>query len=202
MTDDLNDFDELNASRESDPIVYFNLGRRCLESRQFDEAVSALQRAIALDSKLSRAYLLLARAQIELDRQGEANASLRQGVLVAHQRGDLLVKNDILDLLRARGESVPAFDADAPREVGPGQVFDRRTMTVGKRMPRPPFRNALGAVIQNNVSLESWREAVAHGTKVINELRLPMHDPQAQRVWDQHIVEFLNIGDLLKKPSE
>ena len=31
------------------------------------------------------------------------------------------------------------------------------------------------------------------GTKVINELRLPLSDPQAQKVWDQHIREFLNL---------
>jgi hypothetical protein len=28
---------------------------------------------------------------------------------------------------------------------------------------------------------------------VINELRLPLSDPQAQKMWDQHIREFLNL---------
>jgi hypothetical protein len=28
---------------------------------------------------------------------------------------------------------------------------------------------------------------------VINELRLPLSDPQAQVAWDQHIREFLNL---------
>jgi hypothetical protein len=32
------------------------------------------------------------------------------------------------------------------------------------------------------------------GTKVINELRLPLSDPQAQKLWDQHVREFLNLN--------
>jgi hypothetical protein len=28
---------------------------------------------------------------------------------------------------------------------------------------------------------------------VINELRLPLADPQAQKVFDQHMKEFLNL---------
>ena len=31
------------------------------------------------------------------------------------------------------------------------------------------------------------------GTKVINELRLPLNDPQAQKLDDQHMLEFLNL---------
>ena len=38
-----------------------------------------------------------------------------------------------------------------------------------------------------------WKEAIAFGTKVINELRLPLADPQAQKAWDQHIRDFLNL---------
>jgi hypothetical protein len=32
------------------------------------------------------------------------------------------------------------------------------------------------------------------GTKVINELRLPMDDPKAGKIYDQHMVEFLNLA--------
>jgi Fe-S cluster biosynthesis and repair protein YggX len=31
------------------------------------------------------------------------------------------------------------------------------------------------------------------GTKVINELRLAMNEPEAQRIFDQHMFEFLNL---------
>ena len=32
------------------------------------------------------------------------------------------------------------------------------------------------------------------GTKVINELRLPLNDPQAQKIYDQHMMDFLTLG--------
>ena len=44
-----------------------------------------------------------------------------------------------------------------------------------------------------NICGECWREWIGMGTKVINELRLPLSDPQAQKIWDQHIAEFLNL---------
>jgi len=31
---------------------------------------------------------------------------------------------------------------------------------------------------------------------VINELRLDLSDPRAQKMWDQNIREFLNLTDL------
>jgi len=30
---------------------------------------------------------------------------------------------------------------------------------------------------------------------VINELRLPLSDPQAGKIFDHHMREFLNLGD-------
>ncbi len=38
-----------------------------------------------------------------------------------------------------------------------------------------------------------WQEWVGMGTKVINELRLPMYDPVAQETYDKHMVEFLSL---------
>ena len=73
--------------------------------------------------------------------------------------------------------------AERPVEVGEGEVLDRRTGKVGRRLEKPPFRNDLGRVIYENVSAESWREWIGMGTKVINELRLPLSDPQAQKVF-------------------
>jgi Fe-S cluster biosynthesis and repair protein YggX len=31
------------------------------------------------------------------------------------------------------------------------------------------------------------------GTKLINELRLPLSDPKAQKIFDQNMMEFLNL---------
>jgi Fe-S cluster biosynthesis and repair protein YggX len=190
-----------NATEQNpaDPLGYFSLGRALLEAGRHDDAVLALQRSLALDAKLSRAYQLLARAQLALGRREEAVGSLRQGVLVAHQRGDLMPKNEMIAMLHEQGETPPTFEAPASKVVGEGQVFDQRTQRVGTKLRRPPFKNKLGQVIFDNVSAESWKEAIAHGTKVINELRLPLNDPAAQKVWDQHIVEFLNLREIMDK---
>ena len=60
-------------------------------------------------------------------------------------------------------------------------------------LPKPPFRNAFGQKIFENTCAACWKDAIGQGTKVINELRLPLSDPQAQKIWDQHIAEFLNL---------
>lgn len=180
-----------------DPLAFFALGRALLETGDAGEAVAHLQRALALDGKLSRAYALLGDAQLKLERRDEAVETYRRGVVVADGRGDVLPKNDMLAKLAELGEAAPELRPTGPVEVGEGQVLDARTGRVGSRLPRPPFKNALGNVIFEHVSAESWKEWVAHGTKVINELRLPLHDPQAQKVYDQHLVDFLNLGDKL-----
>jgi Fe-S cluster biosynthesis and repair protein YggX len=183
----------------TDPLGFFSLGRAYLEAGQFDPAVLALQRTLALDSKLSRAYQLLARAQLALGRRVEALASLREGLIVSHQRGDLMVKNELLAMFAELNETPPEIDAPVPADLGANQVLDRRTGRPGTRLSRPPFRTALGRLIFENVSAESWKEWIAQGTKVINELRLPMHDPAAQKVYDRHMIEFLNLQDLIEK---
>ena len=33
------------------------------------------------------------------------------------------------------------------------------------------------------------------GTKVINELRLPLGDPKARKAYDDHMVDFLNLRE-------
>jgi Fe-S cluster biosynthesis and repair protein YggX len=60
-------------------------------------------------------------------------------------------------------------------------------------MTRVPFKNEFGKQIYENICASCWREAIGQGTKVINELRLDMSDPRAQKVWDQNIREFLNL---------
>ncbi len=41
--------------------------------------------------------------------------------------------------------------------------------------------------------METWRNWIAQGTKVINELRLDFSRDDHQKVYDQHMMEYLNI---------
>jgi Fe-S cluster biosynthesis and repair protein YggX len=192
-------FKKATEMNPTDPLGFFSLGRALVDSGRFDDAVLALQRALALDGKLSRAYQLLAKAQLGLGRKAEGIKTLVDGVTVAHQRGDQMPKNEMIAMLVEQGEQPPEFHAPGSTAVGEGQVLDVRTGRVGSKLPKPPFKNQLGQLIFENISAESWKEAIAHGTKVINELRLPLHDPAAQKVWDQHIIDFLNLRDLVEK---
>ena len=190
-------FRKLTVDNPTDPLGYFSLGRAQLEAGANDDAVLSLQRALAMDTKLSRAYQLLARAQLALNRRDEALKSLRDGVTVAHQRGDQMPKNEMLAMFGELGETPPELNVARTTAVGEGEVVDVRTGRAGRRLPRPPFKGAVGQAIYEHVSAESWKEWIAQGTKVINELRLPMHDPAAGKVYDQHMIDFLNLRETL-----
>jgi len=199
-TDRITQLKQATERFPTDPLGFFSLGRALLDSGDHHNAVGALQRALALDSKLSKGYVLLSKSQLALGRQDEAVKSLTDGLLVAHQRGDLMVKNEIIDSLKALGATVPDHDKPVdPAQIGEGQVLDRRTGKIGSRMVRQPFKNDLGKLIFENTTAETWKEWVAMGTKVINELRLPLHDPKAQKVYDDNMIDFLNLKDLIGK---
>ena len=83
--------------------------------------------------------------------------------------------------------------SQANQPVGEGEVQCRRCGLIKRRIPSQPFSNQLGREIYEKVCNDCWREWIGMGTKVINELRLPLSDPQAQKIFDQHMIEFLNL---------
>src|SRR5207248_2236400 len=139
----------------------FSLARALLESGDAAEAARSFQRVIALNPNISKAYQLLGDAQLKTGHRDYAIQTLTEGINVAHRRGDLMPKNEMIKSLQDLGAPVPQFADPRTTTVGTGEVFCKR---------------------HNGV-----------GPKVINELRLPLADPQAQKAWDQHIREFLNL---------
>ena len=190
--------DQFRKMASDDPdnaLGHFSLGRELLNAGRADEALPSFQRVIQIDPNLSRAYQLMATALLRLERQDEAVRQLTAGAKVAHSRGDMMPKNEMVRMLKELGAPVPE-ELEAQRqavEVGEGQVHCKRCGRVAARLPKPPLRNAFGQEVYENVCADCWREAIGYGTKVINELRLPLADPQAQKMWDQHIREFLNL---------
>lgn len=191
----LEQFKKMAADDPDNELGHFSLGRAYLESGMPEGAVSALKRALEINPNISKAYQLLAEAQLQLNRQPEAIEILKKGTIIANQRGDMMPKNAMIAKLRDLGAQVPELTGQSATQqpVGEGQVLCRRCGKVGQKLPKPPFRNEFGQAIYDQICNLCWREAIAMGTKVINELRLPMADPQAQKVWDQHIREFLNL---------
>jgi Fe-S cluster biosynthesis and repair protein YggX len=178
----------------SNPMGHFSLGRELLAAEEPAEAIAPLKRVLELDPNISKVYQMLATAQLKLQKAGEAAETLQQGVRVAHGRGDMMPKNEMIKMLQELGASVPELQSTAPTQaVGEGQVVCSRCGQVKPKMAHPPFSNAQGKQIQEKVCVDCWREWIGMGTKVINELRLPLADPQAQKVFDQHMKEFLNL---------
>ena len=60
-------------------------------------------------------------------------------------------------------------------------------------MAERPFRGALGERILANICEGCWTEWIGMGTKVINEMGLPLADPRAQKIYDEQMTEFLGI---------
>ena len=190
------DIERYRAKAEADPndeIAHFALGRALLESGDAAEAAKSFQRVLALNPNISKAYQLLGDAQLKTGHRDYAIQTLTEGVNVAHRRGDLMPKNEMSKALADLGAPVPKFADPSTVAVGEGEVFCKRHGGTGPRLPKPPFRNDCGKEIYDNTCANCWKEAIAFGTKVINELRLPLADPQAQKAWDQHIRDFLNL---------
>ena len=187
-------FRKMATDDPDNALGHFSLGRELLNAGMAAEAVASFERVIQIDANLSRAYQLLGTALLRLGRRDEAVERLTAGLKVAHERGDVLPKNEMALMLKELGAPVP--ELAAPRQavaVGEGQVLCKRCGRVASKLPRQPMRNDFGKEVYENICADCWREAIGHGTKVINELRLPMNDPQASKLWDQHIREFLNL---------
>ncbi|MFO0972035.1 MAG: Fe(2+)-trafficking protein [Phycisphaerae bacterium] len=193
-------FQNVIASNPNDELAQFSLGSALVEARRFGEAGPCFQRVLALNANYSPAYALLGRCQIETGHRDFAVQTLTNGYLVAHKRGDLKPRNEMGELLRSLGANVPNPEAatrPAPGAAAGGASGDFACSRCGggTRMTERPFKGPLGEKILATVCQSCWGEWIRMGTKVINELRLPMFDPKAQEVYDQHMREFLNVGE-------
>jgi Fe-S cluster biosynthesis and repair protein YggX len=199
MAENRERIEQFRKMAEADPtneIGHFSLGRELFSAGQHDAAVQSLRRVIELNPNISKAYQLIGEALLKQNQREEAVKTLTDGVRIADARGEVLPRKEMIQLLESVGAPVPelASKSTASQQAGEGEVLCKRCGRIAKKLAKPPFRNAFGQEIFDNVCIDCWREAIGLGTKVINELRLPMADPQAQKIWDQHIREFLNLG--------
>jgi Fe-S cluster biosynthesis and repair protein YggX len=189
--------DQFRNMTEADPsneLGHFSLGRALLDSGNAPEAAKSFQRVIALKPDIAKVYHLLAQAQLQQNQRDYAIETLRTGIRVADRRGDLMPKNEMINALKELGIDTKEFEAaQVKKEIGEGEVLCNRCGQVKSRLPKPPFRAQIGQDIYAKICADCWQEWIKMGTKVINELRLPLSDPQAQKVFDQHMVEFLNL---------
>lgn len=188
-------FRKMAADDPNNELAHFSLGRAYLDAGQFDVAGGCFERALALNPQMSRAYQLLGLSLQRSGRREQAIEALGKGIVVANDRGDLAPRNEMMEMLREMGAAAPELKlAEVSQAVGADQVLCHRCARVGGKLTSPPFKSALGREIQEKICQACWREWVAMGTKVINELRLSMVEPESQRIFNQHMREFLNLG--------
>lgn len=194
-------FQNMTAADPDNEMAHFSLGNAYVETGRFAEAAESFNRVIELNPGMSKAYQLCGLALIECGRNDDAILMLEKGYELAASRGDVLVKNIIVEQLKAIGREAPELSKDAAEAAEKsresGAFICTRTGNPGTQLTEPPFRGAVGAWIQQNISAETWREWIGQGTKVINEMRLDFSRDEDQAVYDQHMREFLGINDEL-----
>jgi len=191
-------FRKLVETNSNDELAQFGLGSALLEAGQAEEAGPCFQRVLAINSRHSKAYQLLGTAQKAAGRPELAVQTLTDGYRVAHRQGDLMPMKAMGEILRELGAPVPtvaektsAVASSEERGAG-GEGFQcRRCGGTGPALKSRPFKGELGERILATVCQACWAEWVRMGTRVINELRLPLHDSQAQAAYDEQMKAFL-----------
>ena len=198
MSDDrIEQFRQMVSADPQNELGHFSLGRACLEAGSNKEAIASLQRAIELNPKLGRAYELLAQALLTVGMRTQAIDVLTRGVPVADERGERLSRDAMIQSLKTLGSPVPELPSvtQPAKPVGENEVLCGRCGKVGDKLARPPFRNDQGKLIETHVCSACWQAWLEMGTKVINELRLALNEPEAQGVYERHMLEFLNLAE-------
>lgn len=184
---------------EADPenaMGWMSLGNAYKDAERLDDAAGALRQAIERDANLSRAYQLLAQVLIELGREDEAKPILTEGYTRAAAQGDVMPQKAMGSLLEKVGAPVPQVETAQPETPAAGDdtIKDRRTGTLQKRLPDPPMRGPVGQFIYDHFGHDTWREWIAMGTKVINELRLDFSNESHQQIYEDQMLEWLGVS--------
>ena len=178
-----------------DEMAWFSLANAYRDAERHDDAVRAFAKATEFNVSMSRAYQLQAQSLMALNRNDQAAEVLAKGYVIAAEKGDVMPQKAMGSLLEKLGRPVPVIEAKEAAVLGADQVIDRKTGQPGTKMADPPMRGALGKFIYENYSQETWRAWIGMGTKVINELRLDFSNPAHQKVYDQHMMEWLGINE-------
>jgi Fe-S cluster biosynthesis and repair protein YggX len=199
-------FENMAQADPSNDMAHFSLGSAYLQAGRAAEAARSFERCLALNAGMSKAYQLAGEAMIKAGWSDRAVEVLEQGYEVAVRKGDVMPRDGIAALLRSIGRQPPAVRSAAEEEAerlrASGVFVCKRTGRPGTQLDRPPMRGPVGEWIQANVSAQTWREWVAQGTKVINELRLDFSREEDQRVYDEHMREYLGIDREIGAPAK
>jgi Fe-S cluster biosynthesis and repair protein YggX len=192
-------FENMTTADPDNEMAFFSLGNAYLKANRAAEAASSFERVTVLNPDMSKAWQLAGEAMIAAGLEDKAVHHLESGHEIAVSKGDLMVRDAIVNALESIGRTAPeasdAAKAAAQEASASGTFTCRRTGKLGTAMDAPPFKGAVGAWIGENISSETWNDWIGQGTKVINELRLDFSREEDQETYDRHMLEFLGIDD-------
>jgi Fe-S cluster biosynthesis and repair protein YggX len=188
-------FENMCSADPENDMAHFSLGGAYAQAERHADAAASFQRCIELNPAMSKAYQMAAESLLKAGQAQKAAEVATEGYRSAAERGDLLPKNAMGEILESLGKPLPEVDeSDAP-QVAAGGFMCQRTGRPGSQLPRPPMKGPIGQWIYENISAETWRMWIGQGTKVINELRLDFSREEDQETYDRHMREFLGIDD-------
>ncbi|MDZ4753415.1 MAG: Fe(2+)-trafficking protein [Phycisphaerae bacterium] len=190
-------FEKMASADPDNDMAHFSLGNAYLQAGRAGEASLAMERCVALNPDMSKAFQLGGKAMIDAGWTDKAVQFLEKGYTVAAAKGDRMPQTAMAELLRSVGREPPQLskevDQAAERLRASGTFVCRRTGKPGTKLEKPPFRGPVGAWIAANISAETWNDWIGQGTKVINEMRLDFSRERDQDVYDAQMREFLGI---------
>lgn len=201
-------FENMAQADPTNEMAHFSLAGAYLQAGRPGDAAERYLRCVELVPDMSKAYQLAAESLIKANQNIRAAAVLIQGYTIAAQKGDLMPKTAMANLLKEMGESVPDVEPSpsiasgkdqpsAPDAVVPeGMIRCKSTGKIGTRFLKPPFKGRVGTWIAANVSQETFMKGwIPQGTKVINELRLDLSRDKDNETYDQHMREYLGLDE-------
>jgi predicted Zn-dependent protease len=84
----LGNFEKMLAAGKDGALLRYSLGNEYLKAGDAARAAEHLARAVELDARYTAAWKLLGKALTAAGRNADALAAYREGITVAHARGD------------------------------------------------------------------------------------------------------------------
>ncbi|MEL6329914.1 MAG: Fe(2+)-trafficking protein [Planctomycetota bacterium] len=190
-------FEQLCQDDPSNDMAWFSLGGAYAQAERHADAAEAYRKCVAANVNMSKAYQLAGKSLIALGQSDEAGEILEKGYAVAAERGDVMPKQAIAELLGEIGRAVPEIKAEKAETPAapPGSFVDRKTGKPGTKMAYAPFKGGVGAWIHKNISKETFDEWIGLGTKIINELKLDLSKDEHEAVYDYGMRRFIGLSD-------
>lgn len=195
----INQFRKMANDDPDNELGHFSLGKALLEAGDFAAAAQSFQRTVELNGQFSKAYQLLGDALTRAGDKAKAIQYLTEGFKVSDDRGDRMPRDEMAKMLRDLGAEVPASKQPTPAAGAAtgGFACQRPGCLSGPaatQLPRPPMSDEIGQQIYNTICADCWKEWLAMGVKVINEMRLDLSDETGQEAYDHYMKDYLGLA--------